>query len=339
MAILKYGLGLGLGAVLLYFAFGDMSFAELSESLAGGDYRWLLLSILIGLFSHYIRAVRWRMQLRATGYEPSILNAFSAVMLTYMVNLALPRAGELARCSALRKSDKVPLPTGFGTVVAERVFDALILLVLIFTAFLLESSAIYGYLDRALAGKSLTPLLLLGGVGLLGMLLIYVFRRSLSQLTLVQRGFDFIRELIRAAWSIRQVRRPGLFIFYTLVIWFCYWLMTYVAFFSLPTFAQVDQNLMYLSLIVTIMGGIGMAMPVPGGTGPYHAAVVLTFSALLVLPSEKASADLGAVFALVIHTAQVLMMITFGSLGYLFLWLQKPKDSATPAPVLVNSRS
>lgn len=330
--VAKYALGLALGGLFLYLAFQGANWEEIAKTVRDIDPGWLLLSLSVGLFSHYIRGVRWQMQLKASGYQPGYLNLFAAVMVGYLVNQVLPRAGEVARCTSLLRSDKVPLSTGFGTVVIERVFDLLILVVLIGLAFVLESETIFKYLDQFAAtqegGDSSPVLWILGGTLLGGAVLLWALRKPLLKLPLVQKAVNFGRELIQSALSIRHIERPWLFIFYTFTIWFCYWMMTYCCFFAIDEFWQLEINLFYLSLVTTVMGGIGMAIPVPGGTGPYHAAVTFTFVALMVAGGEEASRQLGQTFAIIMHSAQVVMMVGAGLLGYAYLLTQKPRNSA-----------
>ena len=104
--------------------------------------------------------------------------------------------------------------------------------------------------------------------------------------------------------------------------------MTYVAFFSIDTFFELDTNLAYFGLIVTIMGGIGMAMPVPGGLGPYHAAVIFTFVAFGIMATAEQSEYLGQTFAVIMHASQVIMILVSGAVSYLFLLWKDPVDSA-----------
>lgn len=333
----KYSLGLALGAFFLYLAFRNADAEEIWQAVREVKTGWLLTSLSVGLFSHFLRGVRWRMQLKASGYGPSHRNLFAAVMTGYLVNQALPRAGEIARCSVLYKSDRVPLTKALGTVVIERVFDLLILVFLIMLAFVLEFETIQRFLNEvfgASAEASSGPplwLLVMGGLAVLGLALAWVFRQVLLQLPLVQRLFAFGKEMVQSALSIRYLENPWLFVLYTFTIWLCYWMMTYIAFFSMDGFTQVEMPLLYLSLITTVMGGIGMAMPVPGGTGPYHFAVKFTFIALLVGGSREFAETLGQSFAVVMHSSQLIMMVVAGLIGYLYLWLKPPVDSSLPA--------
>ncbi|MEM8896548.1 MAG: lysylphosphatidylglycerol synthase transmembrane domain-containing protein [Bacteroidota bacterium] len=334
--VLKYVGGIGLGAILLYFAFKGASLETIGEQLKNANLSWVLLSIGIGLFSHYVRALRWRMQFKASGYNPPLPNVFSSTMFMYLTNLAFPRAGEIARCTALLRSDKIPIATSIGTVIVERVFDVMVLFLLVLLAFGLESATIYGYINEALAsfsGISSGSTLLLGAGGVLVVLgvLFWLFRKKIIASSLFQKVMAFAKKLWDSAISIRKIEKPGLFIVYTFIIWLCYWLMTYVVFFSLPDFQELNLSFVYFSLLVTIIGAFGYALPVPGGIGPYHAAVIFTFIAFQVHPDPEVSGNLGRTFAIIIHSSHLILQFVGGALGYLYLVSRKPQDSAIVA--------
>ncbi len=327
----KYLLGIFLGVGLLYLAFKDISFSDLQVYFQQVNYGWLGLSLCFGALSHFVRALRWRMQLRASGYDTTPDRLYAAVMIGYLVNLALPRAGELARCSVLYRSDRIPLPKTLGTVAIERVFDVLILGAMVLLTISLEYDTLISYFDirgNAEGGGGapwLLPALL--GLGVLGMAGFFIFRKRLLQIPLIKKGWNFVNELMQAALSIRHIKRPWLFVVYTLIIWVCYVVMTYVAFFALPDIANLPIDHVYMSIIVTAMGGIGMAMPVQGGIGAYHTVVAFTFKSLAI--GGAAAETLGLAFATIIHAAQnVGLIILFGGIGYIYLSTRPVRDAA-----------
>lgn len=329
ISIIKYAAGVLLGILLLFLAFRGISWQETLEDLQSIQIGWIILSLFVALISHFLRALRWKMQLTASGYPTHLGNTYAAVLITYLVNLALPRAGELARCSALYKSDQVPLSTSFGTVLVERVIDLIILLGLICLAFLLEYDTILHFFTGIVfsegAPQATIPIWLwaVAILGLVALTVAYYAREKLMSLTITKKIIQFGFSLLKAASDIQKVKSPTLFVIYTILIWVCYGLMTYLAFFSMPEIMRLNIDLAYLALIVTVMGGIGMAMPVPGGTGPYHVAVEYTFAALMVLPSIEASKQLGLSFAIILHSAQVFLMIAAGLVAYIYLWYTK----------------
>jgi len=333
----KYLLALGFGILLLYLALKELSWEEVKEAVVTAPWEWLMLSMAVGAFSHFLRAVRWGMQYRAFGYNPSNLRLYAAVMFGYLVNQAIPRGGEVARCSILIKSDKIPLPKSLGSVAIERVFDVLILLSLIVLAFFLEYNALDQMLQKTIfaerggeeGGPSL--LLILMGIAAVGGIFFLIFRKRLLQIPIFQKVQAIFIDLYKSAFSVKDIENPMLFIVYTIGIWVCYILMTYFAFFAMDSVMALENiNMFYFATIVTIIGGIGMALPSPGGVGTYHSAVAITFGAMMVLPTYEGSYNLGGLFGTVMHISQVIMMVSLGILGYVYLMRIAPEvDSST----------
>ena len=135
---LKFIAFLAVGIILLWIAFHSVDFSKLGAELKKADYSWLLLSILFGLFAFISRARRWVLLINPLGFKPSTRNAFYSLMTGYLANIALPRIGEITRCVALGKKEKIPVDQLIGTVVVERTIDFFsllsIMIVLIFTS-------------------------------------------------------------------------------------------------------------------------------------------------------------------------------------------------------------
>jgi uncharacterized protein (TIRG00374 family) len=129
--VLKYSATLGIAAFLLWYVYRDLSFNELLQYFDDINYYWLGLSILIALFSHYLRAYRWNLLLEPLGYDHlKSYRTFIAVMVGYFANNLVPRLGEVTRCGILKKNDNVAMTSAFGSVVAERALDLVILVIL-----------------------------------------------------------------------------------------------------------------------------------------------------------------------------------------------------------------
>lgn len=329
--ILKYTIGLGIGAFLFYLAFRDTSIEKLETYFSTARWGWLAFSMCFALLSHFIRSVRWRMQLKASGYEITVPTAFSAVMMTYMVNLALPRAGELARCTMIYQSDKVPVPVSLGTVFTERVLDVIILGILILVALGLANEQILAFWQEIIASKSentgVSPMTYGAIFLLVAGIVAFFFRNKLLSLPFSQKIIAFVKELFNAALNIRQLENPLLFIFYSCAIWACYVMMMYVGLYCFEPIAGVsgEVNLLKFAFLGTIIGSIGMAMPIPGGIGPYHNAIIFSFIAFHVFPAEDMSRTMGQTFAFAFHTAQMLVVLIGGGLGYAYLITKKNK--------------
>lgn len=323
-ASLKYIIGIGLGIFLFYYAFRDTSVSKLQTYFESASWGWLAFSMGFSVLSHLIRSLRWQMQLQAAGYKVSPLTAFSAVMFNYLVNFAFPRAGEVARCTALYQSDKVPVTISIGTVFTERLIDVLMLGILFVISFFLATPQLMDFWHTISQGKNEGPNVLLWGAVITGVVVAvigWVFRKKMMEIPVVRKIYEFGMQMLESVLSIRKLKKPGLFIFYTLMIWTCYWMMMYVGLFCFAPIAELSgtTNLLRFAFIGTVIGSVGMALPIPGGIGPYHNAIIFAFVAFHLFPDDGMSRTMGQTFAFAFHTAQMLIMIAGGILGYVYL--------------------
>lgn len=339
ISIVKYILGLGLGLFLLYFALLDREycnnfankpsdleciFFKIQDSFANANYFWVAVSYLGLLLSHWFRAARWKMLVTAAGHDSKSSNVYASLLVGYLANNAVPRLGEVTRCTMLNRSDKVPFAVGFGTVITSRLIDVVILISLIGFVLLMEFEKIKTYfidsLEKANSSGSSSMLLIWIGLAVfgLGILLAFGFRKKLMQSKLYRKLYDFVKSLIEAILSLRKIKNLPLFLFHTFMIWFLYILMTYVVFFA---FEETSDLSFYFAIVVTTMGGIGFALPVPGGIGPYHNAVIFTFVAFGL------STSMGTSYAVLVHTSQLIGIIFAGFIAYIYLMLKISKSS------------
>ena len=147
---LKITLPLLLGVFLVWYSLSQISISELFEYFKKADYSWIAIGVFLGLLSHLSRAYRWRFQLEPMGYNIKLGNSIMAVFATYLINYTIPRAGEVARASILTNYEDVPFEKGFGTIVAERIADMIVMLGIIAVTLFLQFDFIYGYLQQLL---------------------------------------------------------------------------------------------------------------------------------------------------------------------------------------------
>src|SRR5688572_4682262 len=131
LSILQYLLFLGLGIFLLWLTFRKSDLQDIKRNIITADFIYLVPATLMLLVSHFFRAIRWKILMEPLGYKPSLLNTFLAVMVGYWANLAVPRLGEVLKCTVLARYEKVPADKLVGTIVAERAFDVVNLLLMI----------------------------------------------------------------------------------------------------------------------------------------------------------------------------------------------------------------
>jgi glycosyltransferase 2 family protein len=336
--VIKYLVSLAIAGGLMWYVFKDMDLAAMWAKFENANHSWLILVTIFTIIAAWSRAARWNMLLEPVGYRPSAFDSTVAVFTGYFANQLIPRAGEVTRCGTLNRLERVPVNVSFGTVVAERVFDVVTLLILIAAAFVLEFGRLSDFFmslfgDKLGLGQSgdSSKMFWLVGVGVVGLGLVaaawWYYRKNVAQLrknALFVKIEGFVLGLIDGLLSVRKLRSPGGFLFHTVLIWTMYFLSSYVSFFVLSESSGLSP---LAGLTVLIMGGLGMSAPVQGGIGPYH---ILVSSALVLYGLSEAD---GLALATYIHGTQMILMLILGGISFLIALAKSPKVEATEAPV------
>lgn len=318
LTILKYALLLSISGALMWYAVRGQDLSRIGHYIRTANYFWLSLTLLLSALGYFSRAYRWQMQLDASQNPAPYWKVYHAMMVGYLANLVLPRAGEVVRCSVLRRSSGVPVQVALGTVVTERVIDVLVLLLLLSSTLLLDFKTFWAFItDKLLGGqvdalaRNRTPLLIaaLLAVLLLGVGAYALFRNleKLRQNALFNKATLFVKGLLAGVFSISKLKNKGLFLFHTLFTWAIYYLLDYLAFFCFPETYGLDMR---AGLAVLTFGAFGMAAPVAGGIGPFH---VMVQGILLVYGVNK---EAGIAYALVVHGAQTLLVVLMGGISF-----------------------
>ena len=340
-SILKYAVMIAITVLLVMFSLKSIN-------VSGDDSKWdyiyrawetsnkyfLVISAIIAMISHVIRAKRWNMLMKPLGYTVKLWNSFLSVMVGYFVNLAIPRGGELYRCVNLKKLDGTPVDKSLGTVIAERTVDVILLVFFIGLAVIIEFRNILGFFSGLNYEKSETipfyqqPVLI--GVVLSALILIIalivVFKVD-NPVMIRWKGKlrETFKSLKEGFLSIFQLENKPLFIFYSWSIWILYFFMTYFILLAFPETAQLG---FLATLTIFALGGIAMAIPLPGGTGSYHVLVPAGMAALYGIANDQATA-----FIVIFHAWQTLIMIIFGLLSLVITqFISKPKKSDGQQP-------
>lgn len=313
--VLTYLISLLIAGGLLWYVFKDIDLNTLLAKFSEADYRWVALAAVLALVAHWSRGYRWKLMLQPIGYNPSVYKTTLAVLIGYVVNLVLPRAGEFARCGSLQRLEGIPFEKSFGAVIAERLIDVLVLLLLISVNLLLEFDRISGFFLELIGDKFNNPLLLGGiAVGGIGAVLLGYFLYKKKKDQLIQSAFyQKISGVLAGLWigftSIRNLKNPGAFIGHTVLIWVMYYLMTYVLCFALPETAGLSP---LAGLTILVMGTIGMAAPTVGGIGSYH------FLVGKIVALYGLSAQTGITLATFLHSMiGLLFVLIFGLIAFL----------------------
>jgi len=324
----KYVISLLVAITLLYYVFRGWDLGDVVDRFTQVHYSWVLFSVFLSIISHVLRAYRWNLLLVPLGYKNlSTYRTFKAVMIGYLTNLIAPRLGEITRCGVLKRTDKVNMSASIGTVVAERIFDFLGLLSLIFFALIIEfdrlSTFFVDFTNDKLSGFEMTSaklagFLVFGFILAGGLIILWWFRERIKRKPLYYKLRSFAREMTNGFTSVLRLEKKRWFWLSTVFIWVLYYVMAYVLFFSVDSTSHLGLT---AGLSILIMGGLGMSAPVQGGFGTYH---ILVGSILLTYGITEKD---GFFFATLVHTSQTLSVMIFGGISLLLTLPSKKKNN------------
>lgn len=305
-------LALALGGVLFYLAFSDFSFSGFVALLPGLKAGWVAASLGALFAAHALRAWRWQGLLAAEGHRLPWWDVFASLMTGYVVNYGIPRLGEVARCSVLAARYRLPLAGVIGTVVAERAVDLLWLVGVVVLAALTQAPALAGLWQQAQwqapgTGAWVTLALVAAAV----VAVVWAGRRYAWGRAI--RGF--IALLVTTVGHTLRHQQRLRFHGSSLGIWLGYYLAGYAA---LQAFGPTQGLGLGFAFYLLALGSVGMALPLPGGLGSFHVAVIYCFAFF------NHSHQTGESFGLLMHTVQFGATVLSGALLYVYLVLSKP---------------
>ena len=284
LSALQYLFFLALGIFLLWWSLrkvDDQGWTDIKNSFLNARYLIIIPIVISLLASHFSRALRWKILMEPMGYNPRTSNTYLAVLIGYMANLAVPRLGEILKCTILARYEKVPADKLVGTIVAERAFDVICLLIAIAAAIFTQTDIIGEYFSTLIkdafgsktGGISLQRLLIsLSILVIIFSIFIFLVRRF-AHVSFIQK----IRSIIRGVWhgiiSVKDVKKKGAFIFHTIFIWAMYLLSVRLGFLAMQ---ETSLFAWKPALSVLSSGSLAMIMPSPGGLGFYPVFVQKT---------------------------------------------------------------
>jgi uncharacterized protein (TIRG00374 family) len=320
---LKFLVFLVIGIILLWLAFRSVNFRNLANSLKQANYSWLILSVLFGFFAFLSRARRWVILIHPLGYKPTFWHTFHAMMSGYLANLALPRIGEVTRCMALGRKEKIPVDQLFGTVVIERTIDFISLLLIMAFLIFTRSEKINLFLKESILIPLQEKVFSLFGftwimwailliLGIILLLLLIRYRKNLRKIRFFAKIFDLAKGIINGLKTITILERKWEFIFHTVFIWINYALMTWVVAFSLES----TSHLSFInSIFILVVGGLAMSAPVQSGIGAFH-----YFVSRGVAVVQGVNLEDGLVYAILTHESQLLFVAIVGTISFYIMF-------------------
>lgn len=310
--LIRIVLPLLLGAFILYWVYRDFDFERAFRVLRHGlRWDWMALSLVFGVWSHVARGLRWRQTLDPLGVHPRKSHLIDAIYLSYATSLVVPRLGEVSRCGVLSRYDRVPFSKSLGTVVTERMVDALCMLLIAGVTLLLELPVFLTFFHQtgtkipSLVHLFASPWFYVALFSVVGAVAVLVWMvRALSV-------FERVRGVVLDVWqgivSLRQVRNVPLFLFHTVVMWVCYFLHFYLTFYCFPFTADLGIQ---AGLVMFVAGTFAVIVPTPNGAGPWHFAVI---SMMMLYGVDATDAS---TFALLVHGVQTLLVVVLGLWGW-----------------------
>lgn len=306
---MKTILPIALGVFLVWYWYDSTAAEDRNQIIRyvrEADLFWVGCSILLGIFGHVSRAVRWNYLLEPLGYKPKLRNNIFIILMSYFANLGIPRMGEILRPTALATYEGVPFEKGLGTIVTERVIDVMMLFSIIAVTLFLQTEVILGFIEES--GLSPKGILSLAGIGLAGLLIFFVFIKK-SKHTMALRIKHLVNGLMDGLLSIFKMKNKWAFVFHTLFIWVCYIGMFWVIKFTVLETVGLSLN----QLMVAFVAGAIAMMVTNGGVGLYP---ILVSKALAVFGISSVSGD---AFGWIMWIAQTLMIVLFGAISFLLL--------------------
>ena len=312
----KYILSLSIAVIMLWFSFRDVEWSDFISGVKSCRWEFIILSMIAGAFAFWLRALRWRQLLLPI--DPSVrrITTFNGVNIGNISNFVFPRIGEFVRCGVIvrRSRDKgVTYDKVLGTVVLERGWELLVMLLMLvivilggferFGTFFMEQ--IWQPLSSSTDINLWWIVIVLGMVGAAIAYLIWRYRETN---TVCAKVWAVVKGLGQGFSSCLRMDKKWLFFAYTALIWMTYWFMASCTMWAAPFLDGLD---MIDALFLSLVGGLGFAVPVPGGIGAFHFVIGLALSVVYGVPMET-----GIIYATLSHTSQAITQIIFGLGSY-----------------------
>lgn len=318
--LIKVVLPLALGIAIIYYLFRDIDFGEVWAIVKDANWGILLFSLLFGLLGNTIRGYRWELFIKPLGYSPKISVLNYATYGGYAINFALPRAGELWKCGAVSKEEKIPFTKTFGTMLLDRIFDTITVFIIALIAFLFNMQFFIDQLKHneetfnTLLRILQSPLLYIAiAAAIITTLIVLKF---FKENIIVRKVKSFVSSIVADMKAIWKMKTKGRLLLYTIGIWGSYFLYFYITFFAFDFTKDLGFT---VGLVAFALSSISMGVPSNGGLGPWQLAVVAALS-IYGVSTLNATAFATGVFAL-----QSLWVIICGLFGMAMLAMRKSK--------------
>jgi len=298
-----------IGIGIIYYQYTTLTPDEIDKiitSFKKANYYYILLSLFFAFLGFWSRAYRWKFALNHLGYHTNFYNNFYTVCVSYLVNLTVPRSGEISRAALIKKYENIPFDKAFGTILAERIVDFILFLLFVLIGFLSQFDTLYNFLlSKNISFKSILVFAIFGILLFIIFVLIWIY----AEWKIILKLKNKLSGLIEGMTSILKMKDKWYYIFHSFFIWFTYLMMFYVAIFALPETSSISFD-------VVIMGFIFGSLAVGfsnGGLGAYPFSIALIFGLYGI------SNNVGTAFGWLAWASQTIFTILLGLISYIFL--------------------
>ncbi len=275
--IWKSLVGVIIGAIFMYLTLKDTPLDDIVTNLKASKPLWIIVSGIILGFVFLFRALRWNVMLDNIGYKIKDSHILYYTLYGYLLNSFTPKFGEVLRCTALAKDADIPVPASLGSVIMERVYDIVVLLIGLSIVGLMEAERLgdlfgeaYGFVQEQFLGST-TNLIIAGVIGFLSLVVMIMV---LKKIQLFHKVKGFVTELMQSVLSSIKMKRFPIFLMHTIIIWILLVLLNYVFLLAIPQTAELN---IYFAVIILFVGAIGWALPSPNGIGTTHFIILQLF--------------------------------------------------------------
>jgi len=320
---LKIIIPLLLGVYLTWYFFSSMdenAWTAFVRSLKNANWWVVGVTMILGQAAYFFRAWRWKYQLEPMGFQTKFWSRYHALMMGYIINLTVPRAGEVSRAYMLQRFHPVPFSAGFGTIITERIIDVLLLFTYMGITILLLSDDISIILNQIKtefgsekSSSNLLIYLVIGGIFLSSLLFLIKSVRN--------KILGFLKTLAEGVLSVFKMKETAKFIGYTLLMWGNYFFMFWLTFFAFETTQQVPVEGV---LCAFIAGGLSISIT-NGGIGTYPLVVAWVIDFFLKkegIHTGKTDAD---ALGMIIWLSQTVVLLIMGLVSFFYI----PSKTAT----------
>lgn len=309
--ILTIIISVAVAAFFMWLAFRGLDFGKIANYFKEANYTWVGISAVFGLLAYWFRAIRWNLLLEPLGHKISNANALWSISFGYLMNLTVPRLGEVSRATALYGVEKVPVDQSIGTIILERIVDLFCLIIFLVLTFIFKGDAIITFFEHSNINIDPKKISILAGILAAGLLAFLKFKHHFKNIPILGKIIGVIDGIFVGALSILKLKQPVKFILYSLAIWVCYYLAAYLVVFALP---QTSSFTLADGLFIIVVGTFGMMIPASGGIGAFHFALKLGIATLFLAmgKSFEEGSEIGLAYAFISHTLQLVIMAVMG---------------------------